>query len=574
MLLLAGIAAWASHRRLREEPSLAAGRLTYDRGAWEEAARRAREALKAEPTSTGAIRLLARSSARLGRDDSALTMFQRLGPDGLEAEDCFLLACILSRHDQPVAARAQLWKAHGKDPAHGETLNDLIRGLARDDSVAEAVELAVKLRAIPGWRARGEVAMGLLEAARDSPAAAAEALDSALVVDPNREAPLATAADVRKLLACYRLELGQPARARAAIGTLDDPEARWLLSRANLQEGKPCEDLPSPSGDPIARDPAPYVGAASCTPCHQAIARGQRGSHHARTFWSGATLAKMPLPDHALADPADPAVFHTIRRVAEAVHVETQAEGRTYRAVLAYAFGSGDRGLTPVGSDESGRWCELRMSHYADGPVWDVTPGHETTPTVPSDWIGKSLNEDALRHCVDCHTTAPRAARADAGALASERGIGCERCHGPGGNHLKAVAAGLADLAIARPKLARGEPIVRLCGHCHSPKGRTVSPSDPSSIRFQSTTLTWSRCYTRSDHQLDCVTCHDPHRDAETSPAFYESKCLDCHGTGTTTRCSVNPVRDCIGCHMPTRSGVVPHSPFTDHHIRVHASSR
>ena len=167
MLLLAGFAAWASHRRLRGEPSLADGRSTYDQGAWEEAARRAREVLKAEPTSIEAVRLLARSSARLGRDDSALMMFQRLGPDGLEAEDCFLLACILSRHEQPASARAQLWKAHGKDPAHGETLNDLIRGLAREDSVAEAINLAVKLRAIPGWRARGEVAMGLLEAARD-----------------------------------------------------------------------------------------------------------------------------------------------------------------------------------------------------------------------------------------------------------------------------------------------------------------------------------------------------------------------------------------------------------------------
>ena len=175
--------------------------------------------------------------------------------------------------------------------------------------------------------------------------------------------------------------LGQPALARAAIGTLDDLEARWLLARANLQEGKPCEELPSPSRDPTARDPAPYVGAASCIPCHQTIARRQRDSHHARTFWARATLAKIPLPDHALADPANPAVVHTIRRVNEAVRVETRAEGRTYRAVLAYAFGSGDRGLTPVGNDESGRWCELRMSRYADGPVWDVTPGHEAVPT-------------------------------------------------------------------------------------------------------------------------------------------------------------------------------------------------
>jgi hypothetical protein len=191
-------------------------------------------------------------------------------------------------------------------------------------------------------------------------------------------------------------------------------------------------------------------------------------------------------------------------------------------------------------------------------------------PAVPLEWLGKTLNGDELRRCVDCHTTAPRAAQSDAGTLAGDRGIGCERCHGPGGNHLKAVAAGLTDLAIARPKLVSGEPIVRLCGRCHSPKGRMVSPSDPTSVRFQATTLTWSRCYTKSQVQLDCVTCHDPHRDAETSHAVYEAKCLQCHGPAATPHCSINSTRDCIGCHMPAVRDAIPHSTFTDHHIRVH----
>jgi hypothetical protein len=273
-------------------------------------------------------------------------------------------------------------------------------------------------------------------------------------------------------------------------------------------------------------------------------------------------------------DPADPAVVHSLRRAGQAVRVETSVAGRLYRTVVAYAFGSGDRGLTPVGRDDEGSWCELRMSRYADGPTWDVTTGHDRTPTAPAEWLGKTLSADELRRCVDCHTTAPRAARADAGPLAADHGIGCERCHGPGGHHLKAVAAGLADLAIARPKLARGEPIVRLCGQCHSPKGRTVFPADPTSIRFQATTLTWSRCYTESQGQFDCVTCHDPHQNAQTSATFYEAKCLACHGPTAPTHCSVKSAGDCLACHMPTRRGIIPHSPFTDHHIRVPSPSK
>ena len=76
------------------------------------------------------------------------------------------------------------------------------------------------------------------------------------------------------------------------------------------------------------------------------------------------------------------------------------------------------------------------------------------------------------------------------------------------------------DLAIARPSLASGPAIVGLCAECHSPRttGAGSIPDHPSAIRFQGTTLTWSRCYIESETKLDCVTCHNPHRNAETSP--------------------------------------------------------
>ena len=272
--------------------------------------------------------MLARSSARLGRDDSALALFGRLGRDDLQAEDDFLLARILARRDQPAAARAQLWKAYGKDPLHGESLHDLIRGLARDDALAKAVELAVTLRAVPGWQGRGAVALGVLRAAQDNPALAAEAMEAALNIEPGPEVARISAPTVRKQLARHRLALGQPARARTALGTLDDPEARWLLSRADLQEGKPADEVRRPSRDPLAPEPAPFVGAASCAPCHGAIARRQSQSHHARTFWAGAALAELPLPVGPIADPADSRVVHSLRRDGDAVRIETRPRAR------------------------------------------------------------------------------------------------------------------------------------------------------------------------------------------------------------------------------------------------------
>jgi hypothetical protein len=258
---------------------------------------------------------------------------------------------------------------------------------------------------------------------------------------------------------------------------------------------------------------------------------------------------------------------------------------------VEYAFGSGDQGLTLVGLDAAGQARELRISRYQDGSGWDRTTGQLPTPPEPSGYLGKPLGPKEVRLCLECHTTHARAARDRQGPEASDHGIGCERCHGPGENHVLAVESGFPDLAIARPKLAAGPVVQALCAECHSPRQGKVSPSDRKAVRFQGVTLSWSRCFTQSQGALSCVTCHDPHRNAERSPAFYEAKCLACHsaspppppparseGTRPVTlpagvprrTCPVNARTDCIRCHMPAVADAVPHSTFADHHIRVH----
>src|SRR5262249_30212722 len=127
------------------------------------------------------------------------------------------------------------------------------------------------------------------------------------------------------------------------------------------------------------------------------------------------------------------------------------------------------------------------------------------------------------------------------------------------------------------PRLAGAEQVTGLCAGCHSPPGQSVAPTDPGAVRFQGTTLTWSRCYQESRGGLSCVTCHDPHHDADRSAARYEAKCLACHAATPATAegvrrvaCPVNPSRDCLTCHMPATTTTIPHTTFTDHHIRVH----
>lgn len=257
------------------------------------------------------------------------------------------------------------------------------------------------------------------------------------------------------------------------------------------------------------------------------------------------------------------------------------------RAWLTHAVGSGDRGMTPLGVDDRGQLRELRTSFYGDIGDWDRTTGHPDSSAMAEahDYLGKALNEDDARRCLSCHTTEPGASLRGEGPTAADRGLGCERCHGPGGHHLVAVAWKIPDLAIGRPgRLSPGSSLP-LCAECHSPRGRSpVPPGDPGETRFQGLTLPRSRCFTQSAGAFGCVTCHNPHHDADTDPSFYESRCLSCHGdagarppvgselpaTAERVACPVEPRSGCLDCHMPKLRAAVPHTVFTDHHIRIH----
>ena len=249
-------------------------------------------------------------------------------------------------------------------------------------------------------------------------------------------------------------------------------------------------------------------------------------------------LPPIPIPDHLLADPGNDKVTHAFQKRANTIEAETDLNGAIYRTIIDYAFGSGDRGLTLVGHDKEGRTLEYRLSYYPDGVGWDITSGQPPQPDGGEfQYQGKFLSRDELRHCMECHNTNPHAIVTGSDGFAADRAIGCERCHGPGGNHVQVVLSkdfvkkSDADLAIARPSLASGAAIVGLCADCHSArkKGLRLEPGSPRAVRFQGTTLTWSRCYTESDGKLDCLTCHNPHKNAEADPHGYESKCLQCH---------------------------------------------
>ena len=339
-----------------------------------------------------------------------------------------------------------------------------------------------------------------------------------------------------------------------------------------------------------------HLSGRRCAHCHFEKYQSQRVSRHATTFHRPAALTGLSLTSASIPDPVEATVSHSLRMTEGRLVQETHVDDQIFRAVVDYAFGSGDIGRSLIGRDEAGKVRELRLSVYQAGPksFWDVTPGQPPHQSNPENYLGVRLTPNLLYSCFNCHVTNPRSVILASGPEAADPAIGCERCHGPGGNHVLAVDGRFPDLAIGRPTLVSGLPVVKICAQCHNGRlGQPILPEEPDSVHFQTATLTWSRCFTESDNNLDCVTCHNPHQNASKDQAYYEAKCLSCHtkaGRSETVRkprsrldktsasnlliCPVNPDSGCISCHMPAVKGVIPHMTPTDHFIRVHREGR
>jgi hypothetical protein len=344
----------------------------------------------------------------------------------------------------------------------------------------------------------------------------------------------------------------------------------------------------------LESEPSLFVGEARCADCHREIFRAVQASRHSSTLGRGEALSHLPYPDQPLPDPDDPEVTHTFRREDGRVRIETRVQDKVLRAVVAYAFGSPDHYVSLVGRDAQGHPYILRLSHFQAGrdSGWVRTTGHTADAGAGDDFLGKPLDiADGIHRCLFCHATDPKAVLDQSGPASADRAIGCERCHGPGGNHLRAIAAKLDDPAIVSPADAPAEGRLRVCGQCHSHHQELPLPrTDPYWIRFQGTTLPWSRCYTESAGSLDCMTCHDPHHDTDRSQGHSNARCLTCHSPGPTAEtkttdrasanladraargaiCPVNTAKGCVGCHMPPFESRPLHATFTDHYIRVH----
>jgi hypothetical protein len=165
-------------------------------------------------------------------------------------------------------------------------------------------------------------------------------------------------------------------------------------------------------------------------------------------------------------------------------------------------------------------------------------------------WSYYHKGEEKPYTCGKCHTTGYKEEGHQDGLEGIKGtwafpGIQCEACHGPGGEHVK--SGDKTKISV--------DTSSALCGRCHIRGSKDKIPAKKGFIRHHEQ---YNELLASPHKNLDCVTCHNPHKKAEFS---IKMKCESCHSAqakaykgSTMEQVGVR----CIDCHMPraTKSAV------------------
>jgi Flp pilus assembly protein TadD len=317
-----------------------------------------------------------------------------------------------------------------------------------------------------------------------------------------------------------------------------------------------------------------YVDPARCRACHTAIYESYSKSGMGRSFGPASGVPRLESFVH---EPSHRSYRIVARPDGEYLQRTETGGGNVLEKRIDFAIGSGTHSRTYVHRAADGRLFELPVSLYSEqGGRWAMSPGYDRPDH-------SDFRREVSDSCLFCHNGYPSAAN---GGLAG--GIDCQRCHGPGADHVERQGA------ILNPaKLAHGRRL-EVCLQCHLESasrtrpdavrrfGRTtfsyrpteplsnwqlyfdfVRPAEDDRITVNNSAygLMRSQCFLRSGGRLGCTTCHDPHR-AET--ADRTPTCRGCHPSAHTAATT-----GCAGCHMPKRrTEDAVHVLMTDHFIR------
>jgi tetratricopeptide (TPR) repeat protein len=351
-----------------------------------------------------------------------------------------------------------------------------------------------------------------------------------------------------------------------------------------------------------------YVGNETCAQCHPSQAAAYRQHPMSRSLAPLARSEPLERYDKSAHNPFESLGFQFLveRRPDAMLHkaIRRDPAGRVVTEVdaeVAFVLGSGVRGRSYL-LNRDGYLFQSPVSWYTQKGAWDLSPGFEFSypPERP-----------VVASCLFCHSNQAEAVEDTRNRYRSPifhgYGIGCERCHGPGGRHVdgrrqEPNGDDTADWTIVNPGRLTPQLREAVCQQCHLQgvkrfvrRGRQIfdyrpglplheywavfvpAPEllDNQKAVGQVEQMAASRCFQASAGNMGCISCHDPHQvpSAERRLRYYRDRCLACH---MENRCALpenvrrqqNQDDSCIACHMPRfASSDIGHTAVTDHRI-------
>ena len=357
---------------------------------------------------------------------------------------------------------------------------------------------------------------------------------------------------------------------------------------------------------------AEYVGDEACASCHESVYMSyhRTGMGKSVSLFETATAPEVFSQNDEVYHSESGYYYRPLLKNDSLFQAEYRkdAEGTiTHERIhpVDWVVGSGNATRSYF-MDTNGYITQMPLTWYSDSKRWDLSPAYEQT----NQRFGRPIGAE----CMTCHNAIPEHSPFTQNHYKEiPAGISCERCHGPGSNHVDLRQAGLdppkgtQDVSIVNPNYLERDLNLSICQQCHL-TGITVFKPDEGMHTYQPGTLlsenrtvfateeqlvdperfgisshasrlSRSACYEQS--AMTCVTCHNPHTPvAELEDDFFNVTCRSCHTPdqqNTLAMCSredahTNADRDignCVSCHMQ-KSGTsdIPHVTFTDHWIR------
>ncbi len=308
-----------------------------------------------------------------------------------------------------------------------------------------------------------------------------------------------------------------------------------------------------------------YVGSETCRDCHPLIYQGWRSTLHPYTL-------RQATPETVLSEWKNTTLNFGKKKIRLEIRggnywmvIERADQKARYR--VDYVFG--------------GNWKQIYLTVFPNGEIH----------ILPLSWLVEDKKWELNKYwpkvvyqykCMGCHVTGLEIQQDEKGRLLRtefrELGVGCEACHGPGDEHVKAPKERKSETIVNPARIPYARMAAMVCGACHN-RGETpdglyrypvgfipggsfdfnfifkplIYPDGSSKANYQQ-----YRDWLESGHYragVMCWDCHEVHGKGRANR--FQTKlpgsnlCRSCHKVDNKGVHGLHSVNNCVGCHMP-----------------------